>query len=59
MLELAEPEECMFKLLLSDDNGLVEVSPPLVDLSQGLFDSSGLIRRSSLCEVVSLPKLEY
>lgn len=44
VLELAEPEEGVFKLLLSDDDGLVEVGPPLVDLGQRLLDSPSLIR---------------
>ena len=44
VLELAEPEEGVFKLLLSDDNGLVEVGPSLVDLGQGLLDSPSLVR---------------
>ena len=44
VLELSEPEERVLQLLLPDDDGLVEVSPPLVDLGQGLLDSSRLVR---------------
>ena len=44
VLELAEPQERVLQLLLPDDDGLVEVGPPLVDLGQGLLDSSRLVR---------------
>ena len=43
MLELAQSEEGVLQLLLSDHDGLVEVGPPPVDLGQGLLDSSSLI----------------
>ena len=58
VLELSQSEKGVLQLLLPDHNRLVEIAPSPVDLGQRLLDSPSLIRRSSLSEVVSLPKLE-
>ena len=58
MLELTQSEQSVLKLLLSDNNCLVQVSPALVNLSKRLLDSSSLIRRSSLSQIVGLSRGE-
>ena len=48
VLELAEPEERVLKLLHAVVDALVEVVPAAVELAQGLHDGAALTRRGVL-----------